>query len=167
MELIICEDLTDDQIEFGLVSVVLSGSIGFTDAVAYHFYEKGYGVHTHTAENVYDVKSRDCTRTIGEISLRLRLTCHGPEMEQVNRIAIKSNQSPLQPVSIDGNVFDFYLDKQIIQTPPKMMYENANQCTNKIHIYNTDIKDLLQCQRYTHQLSTYDNLTCNHIAIIK
>lgn len=143
--------MTDNQIEFGLVSVVLSGSIGFTDAVAYHFYEKGHDVHTHTSESVYEVKSKDYTKTIGELSLRLRLTCHGPETEQVNRIVMKSKQSPLQPVFIDGNAFDFHLDKQIIQTPPKMMYENAKKWTDQIHVYNPDIRDLLQCQRYTYK----------------
>jgi hypothetical protein len=125
---------------------MLSSSMGFTSAISYHFYEKGYNVHTHTAESVHEVKNMDGSQIIGDMFVRLKLTCHGPETMQVNQIVLKSNQPELQPIFNDNNSFDFYFDKHIIPSPPIMMYDGVSRCEDKI--LNPEIKDLLDCQRY-------------------
>lgn len=80
-----------DLMDVGQASVWLSGSAGFTDAVAYHFYEKGYDCYTHDTDNEYEVQSADGCQTTCKISARIRLTCHGPEtrrtVNQVPRIS--------------------------------------------------------------------------------
>ncbi|KAE9532713.1 hypothetical protein AGLY_009794 [Aphis glycines] len=145
VELIICEDLKDGRVKIGTVSIMLSGSMGFTSAINYHFYEKGYDIHTHTVENVHEVKNIDGSETIGDMFVRLKLTCHGPETMQVNQIVLKSNQPELQPIFNDNDSFDFYFDKYIIPSPPKMMYSSVKKCEDKI--LNPEIKELLECQR--------------------
>lgn len=122
--------------------------MGFTGAIGYHFYEKGYDLHAHTIERVYEVKDMNSSEAIGDMFVRLKLTCHGPETMQVNQIVLKSNQLELQPIFNDTDSFDFYFDKHIIQSPPKMMYDTVNKCDDKIQILNPEIKELLDCQRY-------------------
>jgi len=148
LELVICEDLKDDQIELGMVSIMLSSSIGFTGAIGYHFYEKGIDLHTHIAEKVYKVKNMNGSQTIGDMFVRLKLTCHGPETMEVNQIVLESNQPELPPIFNDNDSFDFYFDKHIIKSPPKMMYDSVNKCENKIHIHNSEIKKNVDCLRY-------------------
>lgn len=144
----ICEDLENDQIDLGTVSITLSGSMGFTNAVSHHFYGKGYEPYSHMVENVFEVKDVNDDRTIGEIFLRLKLTCHGPEIKRVNRIMSQPpDQSQLQPIFINKNCFDYPLDKTIIQPPPKMMYTNTDIQGNEVRQLNPDIEKLLQCQR--------------------
>lgn len=144
LELTICEDLKNDQVKFGKLSITLSSAMGFTNAIAYHFYEKGYEPHWHVVDKVYEVRNTDGTKIIGDISLRLKLTCHGPETKQLNQIALRSQRPQLQPTFVDGNAFDFPFDKHFIQPPPKMMYDNMNS----IRVFNPDIRELLHCQRY-------------------
>lgn len=143
LELTICEDIKNDQVKFAKLSITLSSSMGFTNAIAYHFYEKGYGLHEHTVEKVYELRNMDGTQIIGDISLRLKLTCHGPETKHTNQILLKSERPRMQPIFVDGNAFDFPFDKHVIQPPPKMMYDNIN----RMEVFNPDIKELLHCQR--------------------
>ncbi|XP_060861896.1 uncharacterized protein LOC132938928 [Metopolophium dirhodum] len=147
LELMICEDLQDSQIQLGTVSFMLSSSLGFTGAICNHFYEKGYDPYAHTVENVYDVKNMDGSQTIGDMFVRLKLTCHGPETMQVNQIVLKSDQPELQPIFNDSDSFDFHFDKHIIQSPPTMMYDSINKCVGKIQVFNPETRDLLDCQR--------------------
>lgn len=126
--------------------------MGFTNAIAYHFYEKGYDLHWHVLDKAYEVRNMSGTKIIGDISLRLKLTCHGPETNQVNQIALRSQQPQLQPIFVDGNAFDFPFEKHIIQPPPKMMFDNINS----IRAFNPDIRELLHCQRYV--IYTYINI---------
>lgn len=145
----ICEDLQDSQIQLGTVTIMLSSSLGFTYGICNHFYEKGYDPYAYTVENVYDVKNMDGSQTIGDIFVRLKLTCHGPETMQVNQIVLKSNQPELQPIFNDSDSFDFHFDKHIIQSPPTMMYDSIiNKCVGKIQVFNPEIRELLDCQRY-------------------
>lgn len=148
LELLICEDHQyDNHRVLGSMSVTLSGTTGFTDAIAYHFYEKGYEPHSHIVEKTFEVKSFDDAQSVGDISVHLKLTCHGPEMNHVNRIVLATSLPPLRPVFIDVDEFDFHFEKRIIQPPPKMTYEDANERENLIFTNNPDIKDLLHCQR--------------------
>lgn len=144
----ICEDLQHGQIQLGTVSVMLSSSLGFTGAISNHFYEKGYDPYAHTVENVYELKNMEGSQTIGNMFVRLKLTCHGPETMQVNQIILKSNQPELQPIFNDSDSFDFHFDKHIIQSPPRMMYDGINKCVGKIQAFNPEIRELLDCQRY-------------------
>ncbi|XP_025208734.1 uncharacterized protein LOC112604080 [Melanaphis sacchari] len=145
LELIIYEDLEDDRIKLGSVSIMLSSSMGFTSAISYHFYEKGYDIHAHTVESVHEVKNMDGSQSIGDMFVRLKLTCHGPETMQVNQIVLKSDQPELQPIFNDNNSFDFYFDKNIMPSPPRMMYGGVSKCEDKV--LNPEIKELLDCQR--------------------
>lgn len=150
MELIIYEDHQNgNQRVLGSMSVTLSGSMGFTDAIAYHFYEKGYEPHSHVVEKTYEVKSYDDAQSMqGDISVYLKLTCHGPETNQVNRVVLATNLPRLRPIFIDVDGFDYKFDKQIIELPPKMTYEDVDERDNPIITNNPEIKVLLRCQRY-------------------
>jgi len=161
-----CEDLQDGQINLGTVSVMLSSSMGFTGAIGIHFYEKGYDPYSHTVENVYEVKNMDGSRTIGDMFVRLKLTCHGPETMQVNQIVLKSNQPELQPIFNDSDSFDFHFDKHIIQSPPTMMYGSINKCLGNIQVLNPEIRELLDCQRYLRYCLLFNGYSHSIICII-
>lgn len=139
--------------------------MGFTSAISYHFYEKGYDPYARVVENVYDVKNMDGSQIIGDMFVRLKLTCHGPETMQVNQIVLKSNQPELQPIFNDSDSFDFHFDKHIIQSPPTMMYDNGskNKCVGKIQVFNPETRALLDCQRYLQYCCLMYNV-CSHLS---
>lgn len=149
-ELLVCEEIEDNEVVFGIASVSLSGTMGFTDAIAYQFYEKGYESYSHTTQNAFEVKSTNSGHFIGDIVVRLKLTCCGPETNEVNQIRLKSDDWPqkLEPIFVDENPFDFSLDNRVLNFPPKMMYDDVNKWGNKIKSNNPEIKELLHCQRY-------------------
>lgn len=80
----------DQQADVGAASVTLSGPAAFTDAVAHHFYEKGHDGHTHVHDGTHDVRSVDGHRTVGKMTVHLRLTCLGPETRTVVNQVIRS-----------------------------------------------------------------------------
>lgn len=151
-ELLIYENLKDDDIMFGVVSQSLSSDRGFTEAIACHFYEKGYDAFTHTIEEAFNLENTERTQTIGKIIIRLKLTCHGPETKEVNHIRLKpSGNRPqqLKPIFVEDNSFDFPLDRCGLNIAPKMMYDDdVNILRNRIKMCNPYIKELLHCQRY-------------------
>ncbi|VVC42119.1 Hypothetical protein CINCED_3A011314 [Cinara cedri] len=95
-EIMVCEKTESDEKVFGIISLSLSGAMGFTDAIAYHFYEKGYSMHSHTSEHLCDVRSIDGTQSVGDIFVRFKLTCCGPKAKEVNQIWLKLNDRSSQ-----------------------------------------------------------------------
>lgn len=161
LELTICEDLTNGQIEFGTLSIPMSGPMGFTDAISYHFYEKRHGLpYTHTVQGVHEVRQYGVgggiqPSVVGEISVRLKLTCHGPrpvqQQQQVDRIVLRAERPPLRPTHVDENAFDFPLDKRTVRPPLKMTYcDIAGEKENEIRVLNPEVRELLRCRRYVH-----------------
>lgn len=122
--MVVYEDLDDDQLkELGTMYVPLNASTGFTEAISYHFYEKGNDEYSHTDNNMYVADN-----TTGEnqfdvkLSVSVKLTCHGLE-ERVDRLVLRSDVgSQLEPVYPDEKTFEISFDKLIIQPRTKMMY---------------------------------------------
>lgn len=137
----------DENVEFGEASITMSGPVGFTDAIAHHFYENSKNPYLKCAERTVEViSSNDGLTVVGNITVRLKLTCHGLETEQeVVPISVMPDRRQLQPISIEP--FDFQFNRLIEQPPPKMMYNDVPK--NKIEMLNAEKKGkFLYCQRY-------------------
>lgn len=138
------------QTYLGTASIMLSGQTGFTDAIAYHFYEKGFDQYLHTVENVYELvdltDESNCTQLAGKVSVRLRLTCHGPEERQTNRVWSRLNERPQRHLSVDQNAFDYPCDDRTVHSQPKMTY-SAAALPERFDVTNREIAVMYRCQR--------------------
>lgn len=138
-------DGDDEEQEFGEASVTLSGPMGFTDAVAHHFYKKADGPYVQTAENTVDVISLiDGMTVMGNIAVRVKLTCHGLETRQgIVPISTMPDRPQLRPIFVDP--VDLRFDMPIDQPSANIMYDDVQ--ANKTETREKDYP-LLRCRRY-------------------
>ncbi|XP_025420362.1 uncharacterized protein LOC112690544 [Sipha flava] len=151
LKLAVFEDTEDGQNVFGEVFIALNSLTGFTNAIAYHFYEKGYGKHVHAVEGVHAATDGAGEKTNVELSVAVRLTCHGSE-GRVDRLALRPDVRPrqLQPVYADPNTLGIAFDGRPIRPRQEMTYLD--------HVDDADLDEPLRwCRRV--QESTISN-TC-------
>jgi len=155
LELTVFQGMGHNQTELGTASVPLSGPAGFSSAVAYHFYEKGYDTYSHSTNRAYEIKTEDggaCGPTeVGRVYVRLRLTCWGLETEPANRVLPSPGPAPLRPAFADQNPFDYPFDERVIQAPARMTYVCSREFGPRM--YNRDVEEILH--RHLRLLVTY------------
>lgn len=136
--MVVYKETNDEQNVFGTVRIALNGSTGFTDAIAYHFYEKGSdGTHSHAVEGVYAARDAAGDRTDLELSVGVKLTCHGPE-KRVDRLLLRPQVRPekLHPVHVDENIFDAVSGERMVRSRTEMTHrhEDADEtCRRAAH----------------------------------